>query len=261
VRSWFFSARRRSWGRNSGAEKELINEWKKKTGYARMDLQNIQILPDFHMTRDYDAEGTIPRGTPITVRQVDVDEQRRCIDLDVSQANPKLWTEVHLVLDKPIGSTLSDEQKAQLNAMWARLISEEPVDGAATKDDAPAGGSNPAAGATVHIYRAKHVAGSAVNHPVTCDWLHIATLASGRYFTLVLPPGPHECFALAFVDKKVSLSLEAGHEYYVQDVLAWSGAFLKEMTAEDGTAAIRELEYAELESIRDRRDVRTEEAK
>jgi hypothetical protein len=128
------------------------------------------------------------------VIEVDIEEDRRAIGLDVRIVGSKRWTEVHLILDTPLGATLTDDQKSQLDAMWAKLVSAEPID-TATLTSAPE--EEPDAGnrAVLHAYRA-HMSGfgGSVPFALNCDGLDVGGLADSRYFTVDLQAGPHHCF-------------------------------------------------------------------
>jgi hypothetical protein len=152
------------------AKREIVGEWSKKTGFARRDLNNVQILPNFRMSIRTDSEDLIPAGSKVAV------------------------IEVHLILDTPLGATLTDDQKSQLDAMWAKLVSAEPID-TATLTSAPE--EEPDAGnrAVLHAYRA-HMSGfgGSVPFALNCDGLAVGGLADSRYFTVDLQAGPHHCF-------------------------------------------------------------------
>jgi hypothetical protein len=238
------------------AKRQIVGEWSKKTGFARRDLNNVQILPNFRMSVRTDSEDLIPAGSKVAVTEVDFDEDLPSVDLHVSQVGSKRWTEVHLILDKPFGATLSDDQKSQLDAMWAKLVSAEPVD-TATLKDAPE--EKPAArnGAVLHAYRTHFVGwGGSIAIPFNCDGLDIAGLADSRYVTVDLEAGPHHLYFGA-TGNKADITLAAGQEYYLEiKISRTGGAKLRVVDQKEGQAAILKYKYEDAKNIWDRRDVR-----
>jgi hypothetical protein len=75
------------------AKRQIVGEWSKKTGFARRDLNNVQILPNFRMSIRTDSEDLIPAGSNVAVIEVDIEEDRRAIGLDVRIVGSKRWTE------------------------------------------------------------------------------------------------------------------------------------------------------------------------
>lgn len=238
------------------AKRQIVGEWSKKTGFARRDLNNVQIQPNFRMSIRTDSEDLIPAGSKVAVTEVDFDEDLPSIDLHVSQVGSKRWTEVHLILDKPFGATLTDDQKSQLDAMWAKLVSVEPLDTATLKDAAE---EKPAAAnsAVLHAYRTHFVGwGGSIALPFNCDGLDIAGLADSRYVTADLEAGPHHLY-FAATGNKADVTLAAGQEYYLEiKISRTGGAKLRLVDQKEGQAAIQKFKYEDAKNIWDRRNVR-----
>jgi hypothetical protein len=238
------------------ARRQIVEEWTKKTGFARRDLNNVQILPNFRMSIRTDPEDLIPAGTKVSVTEVDIEEDHRTIGLHVSQVGRRRWTEVHLILDTPFGATLTDEQKAQLNAMWARLVSPETID-SARSNNAPEETGAASNGAVLTVYRA-HIAGfgGSVPFAFNCDGLDVAGLADSRYVTVDLEPGPHHCY-FAREEYKTDITLEAGQEYYLEiKPQRMGGAKLRLVDRQEALKAIQKFKYEDAKNIWDRANVR-----
>ena len=207
------------------------------------------------MSVQSDPSDTIARGTEIKVREVDIDDNRRSLDVDIQEAGCKRWTEVHLILPKPFGAMPAADQMAQLNAMWTRLVAEDAAPAPTAESDKPADGAASDV-AMVHIYRPGRQKGKLIKHAVNCDGLDVADLANGHYLTLRLTPGAHEFYLIRPSFKRLSLSVEANREYYLSDeITLLSGSYLKETTDTEAIPAIKKLQYAESQHIWDRVNV------
>ncbi len=231
-------------------ERKFLAEWKQKTGYARVDINNVQMRSDFRMSMKHDVSDRIARGTSVSVKAVDVDEVTGSLDIDVMESGSRRWTEIKLFLDELIGEELTATQREQLAAMWDRLISPERVPAAAAELDQPS--LSPANAALVHVYRPRRAAGSMVSHPVKCDFMDVAELENAKRFSMLLPPGTHHFYLLTIADKKLTLNFGAGREYFLRDDLEFTGALLVSVVAEQGAKQMRKLKYAQAEDIWDR---------
>jgi hypothetical protein len=238
------------------AKRQIVDEWSKKTGTARCDLNNVQILPNFRVSMRTDPEDLVPAGSKVAVTEAEVDEELRSVDLHVSQVGTRRWTEVHLILDTPLGTALSDDQKRQLSAMWARLVSAEGADAAAPAD-VPVKPPDAGNRAVLTVYQAHFVGfGGSAAIAFNCDGLDLAGLPDSQYFIVDLEPGAHHCY-FGVGRNKADISLVAGQEYYLEVKISHGGgAKLRLVEQKEGQAAIQKFKYVEPKNIWARGDVR-----
>jgi hypothetical protein len=70
-----------------------------------------------------------------------------------------------------------------------------------------------AVNATIHVYRARRVAGMALHPSIYCDGVELQRLHNGAFFTASLPPGKHMISA-GRSEVGQSLNLESGKQYF-----------------------------------------------
>jgi hypothetical protein len=239
---------------SKAAKRQLVEEWKQRTGIARRDLNQVQIRSSFRMSMRNEPADLIPARAQVAVTGVDVDNEHHALDLDVVQVGTKRSTEVHLILDKPFGDTLTDEQKSQLDVMWSRLVALDAADLARNSQEP---GPDPRNNAVLHVIR-PHFSGpmGGAHVSFSCDGVNLVGLAGSNYFTVDMESGPHQCYL--YVERnQVEFSLQAGQVHYLEVQIPRIGRMKHRfLDPKEGEAAIQKMTYVESAEIFDRWNVR-----